>query len=468
MGGSHSKPVTIDISKYPGGSEKQSVQSGDDKGGYYYDSGSRRVLLTDDWFPDPEGIYRKFTHTPGDGCTIGDIKKGGESQTGFGTLTTYDSVSVYYWGQDHHCSTPLLVQLGEGNEYYIRSSGNTWTNANINTGNLRKKLDEQNCEKNKAHIIKIAEKSGYQCPGCTAQWIAVSPLSQHNYRRYKHIISSDTSTPSITRFQCTEQDQLGFPSLKDARSSVIKVYWNRSGTPLLIHNSQTGGGNRWFRRNKSTENTWSEIGTNNPNRPGHSDDKDNIKKLLELPDYHPQIVLDLSKSSGTYTDTTTDILITVRTSPIGDSYWRYQHSLCGGLFEATVINYENSVLSGIESSNDKLDSVTTYYYGDNPSDENNLLLVGLEKRDNSYVYYGRKDGGSTWILLDGKDKTSKLQDSSLTNKLKDLKEKLNADHQKQVIIHAVGGTVGGLATAGALVALAKVFWPAIVTSSATL
>ncbi|EKX73093.1 hypothetical protein BEWA_051450 [Theileria equi strain WA] len=66
--------VTIDISYYPGSAGGQVKQ---DENGYFYNSDDGRVLLTDDWYPDPEGTYRKFTHTPKGGCGVKEIKKGG-------------------------------------------------------------------------------------------------------------------------------------------------------------------------------------------------------------------------------------------------------------------------------------------------------------------------------------------------------------------------------------------------------
>ncbi|EKX73358.1 hypothetical protein BEWA_054140 [Theileria equi strain WA] len=158
MGGSHSKPVTVDISRYPGGLGDQVKQ--DDKGGLYYEIGGK-VLLTDEWFPDPEGTYRKITHTPKDGQNISKISKGGQDQIlSPGNLSQYSSVSVYYWGQDHHCSKPLLIQLGSGNEYYkYVSSGNSWNkDGSITSSTLREKLDKQNCSRNKAHIINLEER----------------------------------------------------------------------------------------------------------------------------------------------------------------------------------------------------------------------------------------------------------------------------------------------------------------------
>ncbi|EKX72443.1 hypothetical protein BEWA_049100 [Theileria equi strain WA] len=101
-------------------------------------------------------------------------------------------------------------------------------------------------------------------------------------------------------------------------------------------------------------------------------------------------------------------------------------------------------------------------------------MVELEKNNggqDKYEYYIRQENSqNSWTILRRQGETGKLYGSSLTDQLNQLKTQKDntADPQKQVIINAVGGTLGGLVVAGALVALAKIFWPAIVASFAAL
>ncbi|EKX72080.1 hypothetical protein BEWA_045440 [Theileria equi strain WA] len=475
--------VTIDISKHSGSGGQ--AQKDDSKGYYYTSSSGGRVNLTDEWYPDPEGTYRKLTHGLKGEYKIGNIKEV-TPQNGFPSLDKYSSVSVFFWSEDSTCSTPLLIQLGDGDTsvYYTSAAGNSnWTNVSISEGNFRKEPNKQNCIRNKAHTFNISEKNGYQCPNCTG--ISILIISQHedNYDYYAHyVLASRLGSFSTTSFKDDKNWQLGLPSVKNVQS--ISVYWTKSGgKPLLIHYEQGFHERSWFRRNTTDGSTWSEIGKADPNLPEHTSDDGKIKKLLEEASYYPLIIPDLfMPADAHYPDGNMSINITVRNAPLGNGYWKYKHSLRGGLFKLKGVEHNGNVLDGITPPDYILGSITAFYQGDDPYSLKNLIMVELEKRgtaSNDYLYYIRQENSqNSWTLLGRQEKTGKLENDELTNQLNQLKNELNlgadedvhpsADPQKQVIINAVGGTVGGLVVAGALVALVKVFWPAIVASFSAL
>ncbi|EKX72224.1 hypothetical protein BEWA_046880 [Theileria equi strain WA] len=469
--------VTIDIGKRPENGVEQ------DENGYHYTSSSGgRVNLTDEWFPDPDGVYMKLTHAP-ENTSIETIIHKGSGLSGISGLGDHKSVSVLYWSSNYQ--NPLLIQLGEGmNEYYTWNNNDTWTKqGSITADILKSKLDGQNCIRNKAHTFNISKESDYQCPNCTGTSILIISQHEDNYDYYAHyVLASRLGSFSTTSFKDDKNWQLGLPSVKNVQS--ISVYWTKSrGKPLLIHYEQGFHERSWFRRNTTDGSTWSEIGKADQNLPEHTSDDGKIKKLLEEASYYPLITPDLSIfTDAHYPDRNMNINITVRTSSLDNGYWKYKHSLRGGLFKLKGVEHNVNILGGITPPDYILGSITAFYQGDDPYSLKNLIMVELEKRgtaSNDYLYYIRQENSqNSWTLLGRQEKTGKLENDELTNQLNQLKNKLNlgadedvhpsADPQKQVIINTVGGTVGGLVAAGALVALAKVFWPAIVASFAVL
>ncbi|AFZ79437.1 hypothetical protein BEWA_022850 [Theileria equi strain WA] len=421
MGGSHSKPVTIDISKHSGSGGQ--VQN--DGRGYFYNSDGGTVLLTDEWYPDPEGIYRKFTHRPRDG-KISKINKGGASQTGFPSLDKYPSVSVFYWSGDNTFSNPLLIQLGIGNEYYTTNGRDSWDNDNqISTTNLKDKLNEQNCKKNKAHIVDLSQKQDnstpYECPSCI----------QKIPRVYKSDSSGDTITyghtiTSVSGFKDGNTWQLGLPSIKGV--NLIKVYWKASGETNPIFILYQTSRQRYFRRNSDNENAWIEVTTSS-------------KETLRI----HNLALDLSNTDGTYSFGGANIKMAVLLSHISDGYSEFEHSLRGGLFKVTEIKHGTTQLSGISSSNDKLDSISAYYYGDSPNLPNLLLLELRSQGGKNYNYFHRatKDPLTWSPYLGSGGRTGKqLVGSSLKQTLDELKKIQFPEPSKDATTIIVGSSVG--------------------------
>ncbi|EKX72536.1 hypothetical protein BEWA_050040 [Theileria equi strain WA] len=351
------KEVTIDITKRP-----ENTQN-DGKGGYYYESGKVRVNLTDEWFPDPEGTYRKFTHTPESG-NIQSITHNGKPLSGITSLGDHKSVSVYYWSLDSTCTRPLIIQLGGKDEYHTDpdDDDNNWSQqGDINTGNLRQKLDEQNCNRNNSHIIDLSEKSitTYNCPSCGSKQIGVSYTNAT-------IIRTTTSTYTISSsrissFKYVNTWQRGLPSIRAV--GVIFVYWYNSGkTPIIVYQSIS---QRYFRRSSSNSNTWTEVSG---------------QQALPNGETPTIATLDLSKISG--------------------------------------IKYNGDSDIGFEIFPDYCKSVTVYYWSGG-GDYGNPLVVQLSGKDEKYYTdsgnWQEEEGINSDTLLATLDKFSCSLDTHIVN-----------------------------------------------------
>ncbi|EKX73532.1 hypothetical protein BEWA_035680 [Theileria equi strain WA] len=382
---SKGKTVEVDISYYPRNGEVKK----DDKG-YYYDSSSGgKVLVTDAWYPDPDGTYMKLTHTP-ENAKIQNIYHSGNPLSGITDLGTHKSVSVYYWSLDETFENPLLIQLGD--EYYIWSKSGTWTNDPGASNNLRGSLNKQNCERNKAHIVKISERvrSGgsttYECPSGCGTRINLNNFSGSGLTFCTHSISSGSyyaPSFSVSGFINGNSWQAGLPSIRD--SSSITVYFeSKNNIPIVIDYQK--GGEHWFRRNTKDNKTWTAV-------PKDQASGDKTEKLLNQNPYYLQITLDLSNPSGTYSDN--GVSITVRNTPIGDDYYISRHSLCGGLFELKGVTHNDAPLTDIKSG-EKLESVSAYYYGTDLKVDR-LLRVELRSHNgdvHGHFYKSPKDNES--------------------------------------------------------------------------
>ncbi|EKX73350.1 hypothetical protein BEWA_054060 [Theileria equi strain WA] len=400
------KEVTIDITKRP-----ENTQN-DGKGGYYYESNSGRVNLTEEWYPDLEGTYIKLTHTPKNPKEkITGIFYSRSKQNGFeqANLSSCESISVFYWSLDSTRTKPLLIQLGErDNEYYTNNRGNTWTkNGDINDANtLRQKLDEQNCLKNGAHLIDIGQKGSgrnYNCPSCSQQKLRVYYSSGPGTPYYGHHIRN--SFPgSLSGFKNGSSWPSGLPSVQNVK--FIFVYWNRSVPSLIVAQSRP---ERYFRINAGNLKSWIEV----------SDKSTDVAT--------PTLALDLSKTDGKYPyrNTNAKIIVAVLLSHIGGGYYRLQYSLRGSLFNVKSVSHNDTQLSGIDST-DLLLSVSAYYLGDSPESLDRLLLVELSinaTHHTTYKYFHRETkGAKVWSkYLGSGGGTTRLQGNALKRALDELK-----------------------------------------------
>ncbi|EKX73004.1 hypothetical protein BEWA_015650 [Theileria equi strain WA] len=442
------KTVDIDIGKK---AQKGNGVEQDENGYHYTSSNGGTVNLTDDWFPEPEGTYRKFTHTP-KGGKIGSINSGNQGLNTFTGLATYNSVSVFYWSDDNTFRNPLLIQLGsENDDYYTDPEGdNTWSKqSGVHNGTLRKTLDKENCKRNYAHVLDISKKNNtnYNCPSCdTGTKINVSYSSVASIISSAYTIPGARSPFSVTSFKNDNNWQAGLPSLKDVKN--VKVIWSSyvgNNKPLLSVTPQTGN-KRYFRRNAENGNAWIEVTASQSSLPNG-----------ETPTL---ATLDLSRHAGTYTNG--DVKITVRVSHIGDGYYRYQYSLCGGPFRATKVQNNSSTLSGIEYLDGTLDSISAYYFG-STTEPPNLLLVELRSQGGkNYNYFCRETKDAhTWspCLGSGGETGKQLVGSSLKQTLDAIRKVQFPDPPKSIgqqildFLNSTSGKItegvtGGLATVG--------------------
>ncbi|EKX72093.1 hypothetical protein BEWA_045570 [Theileria equi strain WA] len=434
--------VTIDLGKYPGASGV----NGNGKT-YTYDGGN--VSIEENRNPAGLSGYKSVIHKPKDKETKITSIQDSKSQTKFkNPITECESVVVFYWESDDTHSNPLLLELTSSNKsssYYTlvnAGSDNTWSEDQGAAGTLRQKLNNQNCLKNRAHIVDISRNSSYYCPSCNFQWVSVSNYDKTETSgdySYSHHLSSG----SFLRFMDGMTEQTGINFLQS--TTRVYVYYYPSGynrIPLLIYLPLPS--NKWFERTSVDSNTWKSVGGS---KPTSTFDKEKILKILKA--ILPTVTIDLGRTSGsspTYSDSSEQI--NLKRQDLTGSFSSLSHSVQGkSAFIVKNVQHNGSTLLGIDKSL-ILKNVTAYYEGDNLDSMDCLLMVELEKRgsgSNNYAYYGRDNTGYRWTLLDGK--TEKLKSTSLTNKLKELKEKLANSSQEPDTAGGQTAQLGGASEA---------------------
>ncbi|EKX72578.1 hypothetical protein BEWA_050460 [Theileria equi strain WA] len=432
-----SNEVTIDIGKYP---RSKGVET-DNKIGYYYQSGGK-VLLEETYYPEPDGTYMKLTHTP-EHANIQSITHNDIIQTVSSDLSEFKSVAVFYWSGDSIFGNPLLIQLGnDDNEYYNSTPERLtyWDKLTLTAINLKSELDKQNCERNKVHIVKISEKGNtnntYQCPSCSKEDIQTHYNNSHPGSSY-YIHSIPGSSAQISGFRDNEANQVGLPSIKNLK--FVFVYWNKpAAKPVLIHYPQSPP--RCFRRNSDNDDTWVEVSRYQ-------------EQLLNDKEYYPSITIDLMSANVPYTDNS--VIVTVRNTIVEGGYSKFEHSLRGGLVMIAQAKHSSNVLNDI-LSNDKLDSITAYYSGDDPGRKEKLLLVELRSSGGTkYEYFHRETKSApTWSKYSGSGGETKL--SNLKETLDKLK-KVQFPSGKSTLRKALEGC-GETGAAGGVVAEAYNFF----------
>ncbi|EKX72434.1 hypothetical protein BEWA_049010 [Theileria equi strain WA] len=191
-----------------------------------------------------------------------------------------DSLSAYYYGNNHTYDDLILVQFGEGNNYYQWSDSYNWIPHSGPISDFIETLGKENCKRKQGHIINLSEKgrtnNTYQCPSCSSINIAVSPSdkSELGYSLYGHTISGGNT--SISGFKDERDYQTGFSSLKGY--SNVKIFWypENSGSPLLIY--LPGLSTSWYKRKTKDDNEWEEV---KENAPFSDNDSSKILKLLK-------------------------------------------------------------------------------------------------------------------------------------------------------------------------------------------
>ncbi|EKX74211.1 hypothetical protein BEWA_042490 [Theileria equi strain WA] len=421
----------------------------------------------------------------------------------------YSEAHVYFWEGDNRHRNPLLLELklttSTFHSYYILSDGETdkkWkTESGITANTLRENLNKQNCGRNSAHIVKISEKgssgggTSYNCPSCSLKQVRVTKYDASDYS-YSHHISE-----GFSRFEDKKTEHTGFTFT--ARIYSVYVYWYPSGPegiPLLIYLQES---NKWYQRQTLDSTKWTDV----PRDKKPSDYKDDPTKIQGLlKDILPTVTINVgegkqltSGGSGEYEDPSGEgeekeqIKVTRKDIEVDGGtvkYTSFTHCILkkDGFILGGIKYDESTTLSGITSS-DILKHVTAYYYkGVSNFKFEDLLMIGFEKRgacSNNYAYYSRDDKGSTWTLLP--DQKSELENPGLTQKLTEIKKKLEAEKNKSQNGAAGGhssassqnfgdrilkfiksypaeiGITGGLATVVTIVGIVKKFWGTIAT-----
>ncbi|EKX72842.1 hypothetical protein BEWA_014010 [Theileria equi strain WA] len=255
------------------------------KNGNYYSNGEDKppeanrdtqVQVTQSTY---ETVYNKLTHKlPGKKLRVLSTKSG-STNTPFDLpnvhITPYSEAHVYFWTGDANHEKPLLISLSSetSSKHYKYGSGK-WKleSGEINDGNLKQNLDQENCDRNDAHIVNISYDggSGYNCPSCGSKWVLVSRYGTRYSYSHHNLAGS-----SIRRFKDRDKDQVGLPSLKGTSQVYVYQYPKASGTPLLIYLPYSP--NKWYQRISKTGNEWEKVQGDPPSSPGDP----NIFKLLK-------------------------------------------------------------------------------------------------------------------------------------------------------------------------------------------
>ncbi|EKX73943.1 hypothetical protein BEWA_039810 [Theileria equi strain WA] len=266
------RTVVIDLGNYP----NARGFSGSGKT-YTYDNGCVTITLNE----SPIGLpgYKSVTHKPTNGKDIiGRIVHNLTPQDGFSNnLSEYPSVSVFYWSGDNSFRNPLLVQLGEKNEYYTDGGSGSWEKENEEK-ELLNLLDEINCTWSSAHIIDIHEKSvpSYNCSSCQNSITLISRSINNKYTRVTH-----SPGGLVGRLKNGSQNITDIPITKNF--SAVYVYWYpKDEKPLLIRLSpedESKSTTLWYKR-EPNGNTWTKVDSSLPS--DHMDCKNILKLLKEV------------------------------------------------------------------------------------------------------------------------------------------------------------------------------------------
>ncbi|AFZ80319.1 hypothetical protein BEWA_031720 [Theileria equi strain WA] len=431
-------------------------------GGIYYANGENNAPPTNQntqikvTGPSPiHKIYEKYTHTPGGGINslrVLSTKGTNNKKMPFDPPVyekKYSEVCVYYWTLDKTFNNPLLVKLGNEDNYYkYAGSGNNWSKLdNITNDNLKQNLDRQNCSRNRAHQIDISKntRGSYTCPGCTSKHIGVSTHGR-DYSYYFHNISGGGS---ICGFKDKDKDQIGitFTSI----ISNVYVYWypqTSEGIPLLIYLPLSSSS--WYQREYIDSDTWKPVIDGKPTSP-FSGGTAAILNLLEAK--LPIVTINVGQTNVnnggntntfTYKDTSgwSTETIQVTKQEINSEYTSFSQCVLNKKYFAVKnIKYNTTFLQGIPQ-NLVVKSVTAYCHGEGDFTLDDLLLVSLEKRGTDqkrYAYYSRGSGGSTWTIV---YENTELKDIELTNKLKELKKKLEDKAKQTTEVEGASGKNG--------------------------
>ncbi|EKX72817.1 hypothetical protein BEWA_013760 [Theileria equi strain WA] len=161
---------------------------------------------------------------------------------------SYSEINVYYWELDYSYSQPLLIQLGNEDEFYTIQRKTWKIDHSISSTTLYTHLEKKSCKYNDAHIIDISNPNDYYfCSNCHGKMISVRHEKNiHQYDRHLHTI--DATKFSISGFKDSQTPQSGLPSAKDVSNVCVYSY---VGTPFLLQINQEADGHSWYRRGEN-------------------------------------------------------------------------------------------------------------------------------------------------------------------------------------------------------------------------
>ncbi|AFZ79739.1 hypothetical protein BEWA_025880 [Theileria equi strain WA] len=455
--------VTIDIRKYPGDTHVRE----DGKGGHYYtNEDGKRVNLAVEDYPDRDGTYTKFTHIPADG-ELGDIKYDGGFQIIIPAPTQGSNISVYYWKYDKIHYTPLVIQstCEDTSVYYTTNNGLIWRkHGSIDANNLKKNLDEQNCERNRAHAMDISNRGSYtrnpyNCPSCKKYKI-YSFIDLKSQCIVHDIIGGSSF---ISRFFEGEVEQTGFTQLTGI--SDINVYWSKGpiNKPLLIYFFM----NKQHRYKRYLGDTDWEVETSLDKSPWINYPQD-VQSLLNQYTT-PKVILDASytdENKATYKPRRNTLNFKVskkdvyQTNYLQYSHFRYEEDSESESKPFKLKNIEHKgKLLGI-SSEDLLTEVSVFYWNGDAQHNKPLLVELVVSGRNKYTYYRKANFyAKAWSKITNQE-TNRLEDELKTT-LDDLKI-IHFPESSPDVVTIVGaslGTVGTVITT--VIGIWK--WPAIMS-----
>ncbi|EKX72189.1 hypothetical protein BEWA_046530 [Theileria equi strain WA] len=385
--------------------------------------------------------YVKRTYRVDKEYNIKNIKKGGTSQNVFATLGLCSSVSVFFWKTK--LDKPLLIQLGENGDYYKTDNDHDWSlDSSIGSHNLLTTLDERNCRKNSLHVIDIGQnsrKNSYNCPYCGPGKILLD-YDDRNNGRYNYIAYHYTAASGFGNIRNGNDTIFSIPE----KIITISAYWytKEAPTPLLFCYG-SGGSSEWYSRYDG-DRIWSSL----MGSPLSTRIDPTILQATLQENCIPKVIIDLSEPvNASYSPTNNTLKFKVESTEISSNsgLWKFTHTMNkSGIFKTKEIVHKNEKLEGVKFFY-QLNSISAYYYEDDPADRSKLLLVGLEIRDGTrtkYEYYKRPDNSGYWIELNQLEgDTEPLKE--VNTKLEMLKKEYFPEPFDASII--AGGVIVGLA-----------------------
>ncbi|AFZ79818.1 hypothetical protein BEWA_026670 [Theileria equi strain WA] len=293
MGNSNGVLVSVDVGIHPGTGGRAVTNN---KGVYTYTYKDRTITISEerrDTLPGYKAI--KHQKTVGESCSL---YQGATEFHGFVDLKSYGDIYAYFWQGDDDYKVPLVIQLGDADNYYISDvNSTTWRRAygitfrTLKNDTLKNLLDRENCKKNRAHVMEISKgKEGpYKCslPTCDKEIVEVSFNKPLPYAHSVKVMGS-----SITRFENENKSQKGLPFPKKVNYVYVYFDLQKCEMPLLIcidplnmENKWQGyTGCKWYQRDKVDTNAWIQVN----NKPTSPNDSTRILEILK--EYLPNIL----------------------------------------------------------------------------------------------------------------------------------------------------------------------------------